>query len=73
MRIALFLIGLAGLLVSCSISPPPAYDYLGQYIADTTAISAYVKSKNIQSTKLSYGVWFIDDAPGTGIRATYDE
>ncbi len=73
MRGVLSLIVIGGLVISCSLPNDSSFDFRAQYIKDTTSISAYVKSNAIHSTKLSYGVWFIDDVPGTGIRATYDD
>jgi FKBP-type peptidyl-prolyl cis-trans isomerase len=46
---------------------------VGQYKKDTTEIGNYLRNYSVHATKLSSGVWFINDAPVSGIRATYND
>ncbi|MBB6238421.1 FKBP-type peptidyl-prolyl cis-trans isomerase FkpA [Pedobacter sp. AK013] len=63
----ILIICLAGCLAACKKNVPvDDYDPTPQFKADTAAISAFVKTNNIQATKDASGIFYQILAPGTG-------
>ena len=63
----ILLVCIAGCFAACKKNVPvDDYDPNPQFMADTTAISAFIKTNNIPAQKDSYGIFYQIIEPGSG-------
>jgi len=63
----ILLVCITGCFAACKKNTPvEEYDPLPQFKADTTAISAFVKTNNITAVKDAYGIFYQIIEPGSG-------